>query len=148
MNKTTITVSVIAALAVGIAVIFFIGDDDNLPASQQSYAVTNVTGSSTGVSTAAKTGEFTASVDYRVPAPELNKMSVTLTLENDVVKAVTVNNVANSPASKQYESHFLPAYQAEVIGKKLSDVSLSRVGGASLTSSAFNAAVKAIVEQK
>jgi hypothetical protein len=148
MNKTTISITVIVAIAIGIAILFFKGDNDNLSASQQSYAVTNVTGSSTGATATAKTGQFTASVDYRVPAPELNKISVTLTLDNDVVKAVTVNNVANSPASKQYESHFLPAYQAEVIGKKLSAVSLSRVGGASLTSNAFNAAVKAIAEQK
>ncbi len=39
------------------------------------------------------------------------------------------------------------AYETQVVGKKLEDISLTRGGGASLTSKAFNEAIANIIDQ-
>ena len=45
------------------------------------------------------------------------------------------------------QERFDAVYKTEVVGKKLTDINLSRVGGASLTSKAFNEAVADIIKQ-
>lgn len=129
---------------IGIVVLFFGFTDDTLRASEQSYTVTNV---ATTTSTSNQSNQYSASIIYRVPAPEQNTIVVKLTVADDVVTTADVQNVANSPQSKEYSSRFLASYKAKVVGQKLSDISLSRVGGASLTSNAFNAALTAIKAQ-
>ena len=141
MNNKIILVSVIGALVIGIAVMFFgFKDDDTLSAADQHYTVTNVATTSTA-------NTHQATISYSVPAPEQNVITVNVTVDNGVVTAVDAQNVTNSPQSQQYSARFLANYKTEVVGKKLSDVSLSRVGGASLTSKAFNAAIDAIKTQ-
>ena len=145
MNQKTIIASVAGVIIIGIAVIFFgFKDDDTLAVSDQSYAVTNV---ATNPSTNSSTKTYTAAITYRVPSPEQNSITVNLTVTDGVITAADVNNIANSPESKQYSSRFMSSYKTVVVGQKLSDISLTRVGGASLTSNAFNAAVNAIKTQ-
>ncbi|KXJ97864.1 MAG: hypothetical protein UZ19_OD1000928 [Parcubacteria bacterium OLB19] len=45
------------------------------------------------------------------------------------------------------QERFDGAYKTQVVGKRLEDISLSRVGGASLTSKAFNEAIANIIDQ-
>jgi uncharacterized membrane protein len=143
MNQKTIIVGVVGAIIIGIAVLFFglKGDHDTLAPNQQSYTVT---GSSAGTN---KNNQYSATIEYRVPAPEQNSITVNLTIENGIVTEADAKNIANSPQSLQYDNRFINSYKTEVIGKKLSDINLSRVGGASLTSSAFNAAIANIKAQ-
>jgi hypothetical protein len=76
-------------------------------------------------------------------------MAVTLTVASGVVTdaAITYDGQSSGFSNPNHE-RFDAAYKAEVIGKNLSEVSLSRVGGASLTSKAFNDAVAKIAAQQ
>lgn len=46
--------------------------------------------------------------------------------------------------TEQYQSEFIGGIQDVVVGKNLDDLSVDRVGGSSLTSGGFNAAVAEI----
>jgi len=91
---------------------------------------------------------FTGSGSYLTPARTTHELSVTLTVENDVVTAADVIYDNGSGFSNPNQERFDNAFEVQVIGKALSDISLSRVGGASLTTEAFNQAVEAIKAQQ
>lgn len=85
-------------------------------------------------------------ITYLTPARTEHKMGVTLTLEDGVVTDASIIYDDGEGFSNQHQERFDNAYKAEVIGKSLADISLSRVGGASLTSQAFNDAVKKMMD--
>lgn len=89
---------------------------------------------------------LTSKIDYRTPSGAGTSITVTMTLEGSTVTAVDSTYTGND-TDKSYQNRFDGAYKSQVIGKKLGDVSLARVGGASLTSKAFNEATKAIISQ-
>jgi hypothetical protein len=92
------------------------------------------------------TGTFTASGTYLTPARTSHTVEVTLTLNDGLVTdtAVSYDNKATGTYSNDNQNRFDRAYEAQVVGKSLDAISLSRVGGASLTSTAFNEAVNKI----
>lgn len=92
-------------------------------------------------------GTFSADASYLTPRRTNHDITVSLTLENDVVTAAEVLYDGSPTASSPSHSGFDSAYETEVIGKTLDDINLSRVGGASLTSTAFNEAVADIRAQ-
>ncbi|MFI8631593.1 hypothetical protein ACIGEP_03220 [Microbacterium sp. NPDC077663] len=97
-------------------------------------------GSSSGTYT---DGTYTAEGSYQTPET-VETISVTLTLESNVVTAVEVTGDPQARESEQYQSEFIGGIQDEVVGKNLDDLSVDRVGGSSLTSGGFNAAVAEI----
>jgi len=84
---------------------------------------------------------------YTTPARITHDIEVSLTLEGNIVKDVIVNFDKGKGPANDYQKRFESSYRAEVVGKNISEVSLSRVGGASLTSGGFNEAVSQIREQ-
>lgn len=88
-------------------------------------------------------GEYTETGDYTTPGGQ-EDVTVTITLADDVVTAVEVTGSATSGNSKQYQSAFISGIAAEVVGKDIDDLDVSKVAGSSLTSSGFNAALDAI----
>jgi len=76
----------------------------------------------------------------------VHELDVTLTIENDVVIAAEVAYDGGEPPTPILRS-FDEAYQAEVVGKNIDNIQLSRVGGASWTSDAFNEAVAEVRAQ-
>jgi hypothetical protein len=91
---------------------------------------------------------FTGSGTYLTPARSSHKLDVTLTIEAGVVTAAEVVYDDGDGFSNPNQERFDGAYEAQVIGKSLSEISLSRVGGASLTTAAFNEAVAEIRAQQ
>lgn len=91
---------------------------------------------------------FTEKVSYLTPARTEHKMAVSLTVTDGVVTEANVVYDEGDGFSNPNQERFDAAYKAEVIGKSLADISLSRVGGASLTSQAFNDAVAKIAAQQ
>jgi hypothetical protein len=92
-------------------------------------------------------GSYTTQTSYFTPRRTEHSMDVTLTIENDVVtEAVILWDGEASPKTPNH-SGFDAAYKSEVIRQPLSEISLSRVGGASLTTDAFNEAVDTIEAQ-
>ena len=91
---------------------------------------------------------FTETGSYLTPARTEHKIAVTLTLLNGIVTEADVIYDGEKGFSNPSHERFDGAYAVEVIGKPLSDISLSRVGGASLTSTAFNEAVTKIAAKQ
>lgn len=96
---------------------------------------------------------YTAEVPYTVPAVPTEKIEtvrVALTLTDGVITDITfTTNVPDNIASKENIDAFTEAFKsgADIKGKKLSEVSVVRLGGASLTSNAFMEAIGKIKTQ-
>ena len=90
-------------------------------------------------------GTYSSSVHYRVPSHSYS-MDVSVTVKNDIITAV---NVAydSSTARDSYTRRFDKSYASYVIGKDLQGINVSRIGGASLTTKAFNKALDSIEAQ-
>jgi hypothetical protein len=88
-------------------------------------------------------GTYNADSFYLTPRRTRHDMTITLEVVDDVVVDA---NVTYDGGTAQTPNHarFDEAYRAEVVGQRLDEVSLSRTGGASLTSDAFNDAVETI----
>lgn len=86
----------------------------------------------------------TGSANYFTPARVEHKVTVILTLEGNVVTDANVLYNDLETYSDPNQELFDTAYQPLVIGKTLDQISLSRVGGASLTTNAFNDALAKI----
>ncbi len=95
------------------------------------------------VSTVYKDGTYTASASYFTPKRQEHDLDITLTVANDVVTEATIT-YDDGPAKTGSHKGFDGAYETEVIGVELSNIDLSRVGGASLTSDAYNNALAEI----
>jgi len=67
-----------------------------------------------------------------------------LTLEGDTVTAVTVTPTATDHQAAGFQQQFAEGIAAEVVGKDIDSLDVSRVAGSSLTSGGFNAAVDTI----
>lgn len=87
-----------------------------------------------------KDGVYSAIGDYNSPAG-LETIDVTLTVADGVVTDATVDANATNPGSKMWQGKFIEGYKEQVIGKKLSDLSLTKVSGSSLTPKGFNEAL-------
>ncbi len=86
-------------------------------------------------------------VTYLTPARTEHQLAVTMTVDNNnIVTDVNVVYDETNGFSNGHQERFDGLYKAEVIGKPLSEISLSRVGGASLTTDAFNEAVRNMLE--
>ncbi|HYP73842.1 MAG TPA: hypothetical protein VEP72_07085 [Microbacterium sp.] len=88
-------------------------------------------------------GTYTAEGSYQTPE-SVETISVTVTLEDDVVTAVEVTGNPTKRESEQYQGQFIGGISDEVVGKSLDDISVSRVAGSSLTSGGFNQAIDQI----
>jgi hypothetical protein len=88
-------------------------------------------------------GTNTAEGSYVAPSgPET--ISVSLTLAGDVVTDVSVIGDAVDHSAFEFQRRFAKGIAAEVVGRDISDLSVSRISGSSLTSIGFNAAVEMI----
>lgn len=74
-------------------------------------------------------------------------LDVTLTLENNVVTAVTVEPQAENETSLGYQERFAAAVPDEVIGKSLDEAEVGKLAGASTCPDGFNDALGQIREQ-
>ncbi len=95
-----------------------------------------------------KNGTYSADGSYSTPE-SVEKISVTVTLANDVITKVEVKGTPTKRESQQYQGQFIGGISSEVVGKKIDEISVSRVAGSSLTSGGFNKAIDEIkVEAK
>ncbi len=101
------------------------------------------TGSGSSSSGGYKDGTYKAEGSYQSPGGA-ESVGVSITLQGDVVTAVTVTPEAKSGNSKQYQTAFASGISGEVVGKKIDDLKVSKVSGSSLTSGGFNQALETI----
>lgn len=88
-------------------------------------------------------GTYTADGSYQTPE-SVEKISVTVTLQDDVITAVSVSGNPQKRESEEYQSKFIGGISSEVVGKSIDEISVSRVAGSSLTSGGFNQAIETI----
>ncbi|WP_374974856.1 FMN-binding protein [Microbacterium trichothecenolyticum] len=103
---------------------------------------TGSTGTDTGTGSYAD-GTYTAEGSYATPE-SVETISVTVTLENDVITAVEVTGDPQKRESEQYQGQFIGGIADVVVGEDIDDIQVSRVAGSSLTSNGFNEAIQAI----
>lgn len=93
-----------------------------------------------------KDGTYTATGSYQTPGGQ-ESIDLTVTLSgNTVTDAKVVQNASGGEAA-EYQSKFASGYKSLVVGKKITDVSLTRVAGSSLTPVGFNNAIQDIENQ-
>lgn len=98
-------------------------------------------------STSFRDGTYTAAGSYTIPTGETESIGISLTVASDTVTGTSAVSYARNPQSRTYQADFIARYKAYVVGKKLSDLQLSRVSGSSLTPMGFNQAAGQIASQ-
>ncbi len=93
-----------------------------------------------------KDGTYTATGDYNSPGGA-EQIKVTLTLKDEVVTDATVVSLATRPESKLHQKEFIAGYKTQVIGKKITDISITKVSGSSLSPKGFMDALAKIEAQ-
>lgn len=117
-------------------------EDTTATSSAATPAATSDAGSASSAG-AYKNGTYTAEGSYSTPE-SVETISVTVTLADDVVTDVEVTGNPTKRESEQYQGQFIGGIQSEVVGKKIDEISVSRVAGSSLTSGGFNKAIEEI----
>ncbi|WP_285138192.1 FMN-binding protein [Microbacterium sp. lyk4-40-TSB-66] len=112
------------------------------PAATSAPSESAATGSAATSGTYAD-GTYEATGQYATPE-SVETVDVTLTLAGDTITDVTVTGDPQAAESRRYQSEFIGGIAGEVVGKKLDEISVSKVAGSSLTSGGFNNAVETI----
>jgi len=88
-------------------------------------------------------GVFGADGPYQSPnGAEL--IGVELTIEGNVVTAVTISRNTTNPTTSRYQAQFASGIADVVVGQNLSDLDVTVVAGSSLTANGFRVALDAI----
>lgn len=103
----------------------------------------STTPSDTGSAGSYTDGTYTESADYQAPSGT-ETVDVTITLADSVITDVQVTGHATDPQAKVHQGEFASGIAGVVVGKKIDDIQVDKVGGSSLTSGGFNAAVDLI----
>ena len=91
-------------------------------------------------------GTYTAEGSYSTPE-SVETISVTVTLESDVITDVEVSGDPQARESQEYQGKFIGGISDAVVGQDIDEISVSRVAGSSLTSGGFNKAIEDIKSQ-
>ena len=87
-------------------------------------------------------------VTYSVPENHTETLKVIVALKDGVITDISFSENPSNKESREYYTNFSKNFsRGQFIGKTLENVSLSRVGGASLTTRAFNAGIADIKKQ-
>ena len=131
-----------------------IAQQDSLPAQEvPSVPVASVpaqqppktTTQTTAQTSAYKDGTYSADGSYDAPSGN-EQIGVTLTLKDDVVTSVIIDNKA-AGVSARWVDRFTSGINTVVVGKKLNEVNVGSVSGSSLTPIGFMEAVSKIKSQ-
>lgn len=117
------------------------------------FLITNASGDSNtnqSVSSVTKVeyidGTYEESISYQVPK-STNTLTAKISIVDDIITEVTTTHEYTSQKSKEYTDPFDKEISAAVVGKKISSVDLSILGGASITSDAFNKIIDSLVQK-
>lgn len=88
-------------------------------------------------------GTYTATGSYISPNGS-ETVDVEVTLEGNTITAVTVTPQPTNPTTSRFQSMFAGGIEAEVVGKSMDEVQVTRVAGSSLTGGGFTEALDAI----
>ncbi|MDR6435883.1 uncharacterized protein with FMN-binding domain [Paenarthrobacter nicotinovorans] len=113
-------------------------------------STTSPTSSSSGSAAAGtstyKDGTYSADGTYTSPNGQ-ETVGVELTLAGDKVSAVNITTHPSNPNTKKFQGEFAGGISAQIVGKNIDELNVSKVAGSSLTSGGFNDAVEQIKSQ-
>lgn len=98
---------------------------------------------STTTSSSFKDGSYTATGTYDSPGGP-QSIDVKVTLAGGVVTDSSVTQHPTDDEASDYQSRFVSGYKSQVVGKKITEINLTRVAGSSLTPIGFNSALDKI----
>ncbi|MFK4806945.1 FMN-binding protein [Microbacterium sp. ZW CA_36] len=113
------------------------------PATPDTSESTDSGSADSGSSGAYADGTYTADGSYATPE-SVETITVTVTLEDDVITAVEVTGDPQKRESEQYQGEFIGGIADVVVGQDIDDIQVSRVAGSSLTSGGVNEAIETI----
>lgn len=147
-NKAIIGVIVITLLTIATTVVVMnAGNGSSDSAADSSTVSTKSDATTTGPSSASfKDGTYTATGSYQTPGGR-ESIGVTVDLADNIISDATVQQNAISGEAQEFQSAFASGFKSQVVGKKIDQVSLSRVAGSSLTPIGFNNAIDDIENQ-
>ena len=90
-----------------------------------------------------KDGNYSADGNYVSPNGQ-ETVGVQLTLAGGSVSDVVITPHPSNPNTKKFQGEFASGIKAQIVGKKLDEIKVSKVAGSSLTSGGFNQAVDKI----
>ncbi len=90
-----------------------------------------------------KDGTYEAMGNYGAPDGS-QQIDVTLQLTSGLITSASVKALSQQHTSLRYQQDFIQNYKDQVVGKKIADLNLNTVSGASLTTDGFNSALNTI----
>jgi hypothetical protein len=105
---------------------------------------TTVTATVTSGASATQNKTLTHVETYQVPNEDKEEITITVVVDTDgnIVDIKFAYSTPTNPESREYLQKFNRAFTASsFIGKKITSIKASRIGGASLTTGAFNQAI-------
>jgi len=139
LSATIVIILVVAILAI---VADTLRSNEGSAQVRQTPTDTSSSASTTGY----KNGTYTATVDYFVPHGS-EEIKVSLTLQNDTISDVSIQNSENDFDSARYQEDFSAIYKTHVVGKAVGGLQIDALAGASDTTAAFNDAINQIASQ-
>jgi uncharacterized protein with FMN-binding domain len=136
----TILVIVLVGIVASVAITVQTNNDRTM---NQSQATNNTSTPTTTDTSAYKDGTYSATGSYLTPGGR-ESIELTVTIANGVITTTQLKENASDRDAEEYQAAFAGSYQELVVGKKVGEVSLSRVAGSSLTSNGFNEALRQI----
>ncbi|MEV7133088.1 FMN-binding protein [Arthrobacter sp. NPDC093128] len=101
------------------------------------------TGASTSAASGYKDGTYSADGNYVSPNGT-ETVGVELTLSGGTVSDVNITQHPSNPNTRKFQGEFAGGIKAQIVGKNLDELNVSKVAGSSLTSGGFNEAVEKI----
>lgn len=152
-NKAVIAIVVVALLAIAATVVIVTTNNkqatDAASTSTSDTPTTSPTNESDVQSEsdgAVKDGAYSATGTYSTPGGT-ESIGVKVTLTDSMITEASVTTMGETGEAQEYQSKFASGFKSQVVGKKIDEVSLSRVAGSSLTSNGFNDALSDIEKQ-
>ena len=90
-------------------------------------------------------GTYSTTINYSVPKGHTNTLSVEVTLKNGLIDAVSTTSEYEDHDSREYIDSFERSVESAVVDEGIDTIKIGRIGGASLTSDAFERALNSII---
>jgi uncharacterized protein with FMN-binding domain len=149
LNPGLIALIVVALIAIVATAVIVINNNSKTAENDEAVPTQDTSDSSSDSKTSTtseyKNGTYTATGNYSTPGGQ-ESIELTVTLTDGAITDASLKEMGKTGEAKQYQGEFASGYKALTVGKKIDDVSLSRVAGSSLTSNGFNEALEQIKE--
>jgi flagellar basal body-associated protein FliL len=145
-NKSWIFIVVIIGIVVASGAVYKLQKKSQDKPITLSVKTTSVSPTKKTTASVYKNGTYSAKGEY-VTHVGPKHIEVKITLENDIITDADVTNQADDKVSVHFQDVFIANYKPQVIGKKITEVHLSKIASSSLTPNGFNSALQAIETQ-